>query len=185
MIKKGLKLNNNQKGLTLIESLVVVGILLGIVAVALTLYGTVRDRLNVKNESENASVIYSQLVDLYSDEPTGTLTAIGQAVDSGIIPKKMSITGTSPSKVVTDSWGGKVTLKGVGTTGFELTFPRVPSMEVCVSFVKNQKKVGWDEFTVGTTKVVYSASTNASITKACKKAGASDYVSVMFARTDI
>lgn len=98
MIKKGLKLNNNQKGLTLIESLVVVGILLGIVAVALTLYGTVRDRLNVKNESENASVIYSQVVDLYSDEVTSTLKNISQAVEAGIIPKKMSITGTSGSK---------------------------------------------------------------------------------------
>ena len=43
------------KGLTLIESLVVVGILLGIVAVALTLYGTVKNRLDVKNESENIS----------------------------------------------------------------------------------------------------------------------------------
>lgn len=184
MIKKGLKLNNNQKGLTLIESLVVVGILLGIVAVALTLYGTVRDRLNVKNESENASVIYSQVVDLYSDEVTSTLANISQAVDAGIIPKKMSITGSTGSKKVTDSWGGVVTLKGVGTTGFELTFPRVPAGDVCVNFIKNQKKVGWDEFTVGGSNTVYSASTNAQIAKDCQKSGSSDYVSIMFARKD-
>lgn len=184
MIKKGLKLNNNQKGLTLIESLVVVGILLGIVAVALTLYGTVRDRLNVKNESENASVIYSQVVDLYSDEVTSTLEDISQAVEAGIIPKKMSITGTAGSKKVTDSWGGNVSLKGVGTTGFELTFPRVPAADVCVNFIKNQKKVGWDQFTAGGKKIIYSASTNATIADACKKSGTSDYVSIMFARTD-
>ena len=47
-----------QGGLTLIESLVVVGILLGIIAIALTLYGTIRDKLNVKNESENISVMF-------------------------------------------------------------------------------------------------------------------------------
>lgn len=180
MIKKGLKLNNNQKGLTLIESLVVVGILLGIVAVALTLYGTVRDRLNVKNESENASVIYSQVVDLYSDEELTKLENISQAVDAGIIPKKMSITGTAGSKLVTDSWGGAVTLKGTGVTGFELTFPRVPAEDVCVSFIKNQKKVGWDTYNGKS----YSASTNSLIAAACKKVGTSDYIPVKFARTD-
>lgn len=179
MIKKGLKLNNNQKGLTLIESLVVVGILLGIVAVALTLYGTVRDRLNVKNESENASVIYSQVVDLYSDEPTSNLANIGAAVEAGLIPRKMSITKAG---VVTDSWGGKITLIGKGTTGFELKYPRVPSGDVCVNFIKNQKKVGWDEFTVEAEKISYSASTNTSIASACKSD--KDYISVMFARTD-
>lgn len=177
MIKKGLKLNNNQKGLTLIESLVVVGILLGIVAVALTLYGTVRDRLNVKNESENASVIYSQVVDLYSDEATSELKTISDAVDAGIIPRKMSVTGKD-TKIVTDSWGGKVTLIGTGLTGFDLTFPRVPSGDVCVSFIKNQKKVGWDQFN----GEPYSGSTNSSIAKACKSTD--DYVSVKFSRTD-
>lgn len=183
MIKKGLKLNNNQKGLTLIESLVVVGILLGIVAVALTLYGTVRDRLNVKNESENASVIYSQVVDLYSDEVTSTLTGVSQAVEAGIIPKKMSITG---SNVVTDSWGGKIILKGTGTTGFTLTFPRVPSGDVCVSFIKNQKKVGWDGYAVGasSTPKLYSSSTNSGISGDCKKTTGVDYVSISFTRSD-
>lgn len=179
MIKKGLKLNNKQKGLTLIESLVVVGILLGIVAVALTLYGTVRDRLNVKNESENASLIYSQVVDLYSDEVTSNLTNIAQAVDAGIIPKKMSVI----NKVVTDSWGGTVLLSGSGTTAFELTFPKVPAGDVCVAFVKNQKKVGWDNFQV-TTKVLYSASTNSSIASQCAKVSGKDTVTVKFSRND-
>lgn len=76
-----------RKGLTLIESLVVVGILLGIVAVALTLYGTVKNRLDVKNESENISIIYSQIKDLYSDEGTKDLTNT-VAVQLGVIPKK-------------------------------------------------------------------------------------------------
>lgn len=178
MIKKGLKLNNNQKGLTLIESLVVVGILLGIVAVALTLYGTVRDRLNVKNESENASLIYSQVVDLYSDEATSGLTNMAAAVDAGIIPKKMSIIG----KIVTDSWGGVVALEGDGTTGFTLTYPRVPSGDVCVSFVKNQKKVGWDQASANAKKLVYSTAKNSDIASACTNTA--DYIPVTFTRDD-
>jgi len=139
MINKGMRLNGKQKGLTLIESLVVVGILLGIIAVALTLYGTVKDRLNVKNESENASFIFSQVVDLYSDESTTNITQ-DDAIDAGIFPKKMNIVGSN----VTNSWGGKVTIDGGTDTGFSLVYEKVSNGDVCVNFVRNQKKVGWD-----------------------------------------
>lgn len=144
MIKKGLYNVEKQKGLTLIESLVVVGILLGIIAVALTLFGTVRDRLNVKNESENASFIFSQIVDLYSDEKTTNLTQ-QDAIDAGVFPKKMNIVGGTN---VNNSWGGKVEVKGEGETGFSLAYTKVSKSDVCVNFVKNQKKVGWDSVEV-------------------------------------
>lgn len=139
MIKKGLYNVEKQKGLTLIESLVVVGILLGIIAVALTLFGTVRDRLNVKNESENASFIFSQVVDLYSDESTSNITQ-EDAITAGIFPKKMNIVGSN----VTNSWGGQVKIKEGTDTGFSLEYSKVSNGDVCVNFVKNQKKVGWD-----------------------------------------
>ncbi|BAN50135.1 type II secretion system protein [Metapseudomonas resinovorans] len=98
MLKDGIR---KSAGLTLIESLVVVGILLGIVAIALTLYGTVKDRLNVKNESENISFVYSQVLDLFSDETTDELEN-PLAIESGIFPKKMKIVGDK----VYNSWGG-------------------------------------------------------------------------------
>jgi type II secretory pathway pseudopilin PulG len=143
MIKKGLYNVEKQKGLTLIESLVVVGILLGIIAVALTLFGTVRDRLNVKNESENASFIFSQVVDLYSDEATSSITQ-PDAVTAGIFPKKMNIVGNN----VTNSWGGKVEIFPGDDTGFSLLYEKVANGDVCVNFVKNQKKVGWDSVVI-------------------------------------
>lgn len=172
-----MRMSGKQKGLTLIESLVVVGILLSIVAVALTLFGTVKDRLNVKNESENASFIFSQIVDLYADEETNGLDT-DQALEAGVIPKKMNRAGS----VVTDSWGGKIKIEGYDQTGFTLTYPRVPTGDVCVSFVKNQKKVGWDKVTVGGKDTEFSSLTNSDLANNCKSN--SDYLSIVFERTD-
>ncbi len=177
MIKKGIVMTKNQKGLTLIESLVVVGILLSIVAVALTLFGTVRDRLNVKNESENASFVYAQIIDLYSDEATANLDT-EVAIQAGVIPKKMNVVNGK----ITDSWGGRVEVKGSGTSAFELSYSRVPTGEVCVNFVKNQKKVGWDSVDIGSGGSSYSDLTNTQIASDCE--GDGDYISITFKRDE-
>ena len=165
-----------RKGLTLIESLVVVGILLGIVAVALTLYGTVKNRLDVKNESENISIIYSQIKDLYSDEGTKDLTNT-VAVQLGVIPKKMNV--NSDGKTVYNTWGGKVDVKGNGDNGFILTYPKVPSGSVCVDLIRNQRKVGWDKYGVGSSaNTQFSGLSNKDLTVSC--ASTKDYVDVVF-----
>lgn len=166
--------NGNVRGLTLIESLVVVGILLGIVAVALTLYGTVRDKLNVKNESENISYMFSQVRDLYSDEVTEGSLNLGVAIDAGIIPTKMNVSGTT----VYNTWGGEINLEGIGDNGFELTYEKVPSGSVCVSLISNQKKVGWDSYEVENTGGDFSSLKASSLAVECKSS--KDYVDVMF-----
>lgn len=177
MINKGMNKMGKQKGLTLIESLVVVGILLGIVAVALTLFGTVRDRLNVKNESENASFVYSQIVDLYSDEATANLDT-ETAIQAGVVPKKMNVVNGK----ITDAWGGKVEIEGSGTSAFQLSYSRVPTGDVCVNFVKNQKKVGWDSVDIGSGGGAYSEIRNADIAKDCESAD--DYIMITFKRDE-
>lgn len=164
-----------RSGLTLIESLVVVGILLGIVAIALTLYGTVKDRLNVKNESENISFIYAQVSDLFSDETTDDLEN-ELAVQSGIFPKKMKITGDK----VYNAWGGAVVVKGASSSnGFTLEYKKVPKDGVCVDLVRNQRKVGWDLAAVGSLDVVYSDMTTSEISKACNT-GSGESTTVIF-----
>lgn len=171
--------SKKQHGLTLIESLVVVGILLGIIAIALTLYGTVRDRLNVKNESENISFIFSQVSDLFSDEQTTDLDN-ELAVQSGIIPKKMKITGTT----VYNSWDGKVEIEGTGNNGFTLEYDRVPVADVCVNLVRNQRKVGWDSVKVGSsTEITYSGLKNTALASACNSS-TSDYLTITFEKAE-
>lgn len=173
MLSNGIK---KSAGLTLIESLVVVGILLGIVAIALTLYGTVRDRLNVKNESENISFAYSQVVDLFSDETTDDLDN-SLAIESGIFPKKMKIVGDNK---VYNSWGGTVVIKGqANSNAFSLDYKKVPKEGVCVDLVRNQRKVGWDSASIGSSKVDYSDMTAAKLSEACNS-GSGVTVDVLF-----
>lgn len=166
--------NGSVRGLTLIESLVVVGILLGIVAVALTLYGTVRDKLNVKNESENISYMFSQVRDLYSDEVTEGSLNLGVAIDAGIIPTKMNVSGTT----VYNTWGGEIDLEGEGDNGFVLTYEKVPSGSVCVSLISNQKKVGWDSYKVENNDGGFSSMKASQLAVDCKSS--EDYVDVTF-----
>lgn len=167
------KIKKNQ-GLTLIESLVVVGILLGIIAIALTLYGTVRDRLNVKNESENVSFIFSQMADLFSDE-TVSITQ-SDAINAGVYPNKMKISGTNVYNV----WGGAVTIAASGTNGFQLTYKNVPSGSVCVDLVRNQRKVGW---TSGAGVAYSTAGLNAAISTACRGANSGAVQDVVFIKS--
>ncbi|EQB8494771.1 type 4 pilus major pilin [Escherichia coli] len=167
--------NGSVRGLTLIESLVVVGILLGIVAVALTLYGTVRDRLNVKNESENISFMFSQVRDLYSDETTGDMD-LDVAIDAGVIPSKMTVTDSGK---VYNTWGGEIDLEGKGDNGFILTYEKVPAGSVCVNLVSNQKKVGWDSYNIedaGSRN--FSSLRAADLAKDCKSS--KDYIDIVF-----
>jgi type II secretory pathway pseudopilin PulG len=172
MFKNGIKKN---AGLTLIESLVVVGILLGIVAIALTLYGTVKDRLNVKNESENISFVYSQVIDLFSDETTDDLEN-DLAIESGIFPKKMKIVGDQ----VYNSWGGTVVVKGDnGGNGFMLTYNKVPKGGVCGDLIRNQRKVGWDSASLGSDKIDYADMTASKLAAGCN-AGSGETVNIIF-----
>lgn len=177
MLKNRINVSKKEKGLTLIESLVVVGILLGIVAIALTLYGTVRDRLNVKNTSEDISFMYAQITDLFSDEGTSDLKN-DLAIAAGIVPNKSKVIGTT----VYNSWDGKVTIKGEGENGFEISLEKVPEGNVCIDLVRNQRKVGWDRYEVGSNGTLYSAMKTVDLAKHCK--GNSDYVTVTFIKQD-
>lgn len=173
MLNKGILMNKKEKGLTLIESLVVVGILLGIVAIALTLYGTVMDRLNVKNESENISFMYAQVTDLFSDEGTEDLDN-ELAIQAGIIPQKMKKSGSN----IFNPWDGKVTIEGSGVNAFEIRTERVPAGDVCVNLVRNQRKVGWDSYEVGSGGENFSEMKTSSLAKNCE--GSTDYVTITF-----
>lgn len=178
MLNKGILMNKKEKGLTLIESLVVVGILLGIVAIALTLYGTVMNRLNVKNESENISFMFAQVTDLFSEEGTDDLNN-ELALQAGIIPKKMRVVNGT----VYNAWDGKLTIEqGNGANSFEIKTEKVPSGDVCVNLVRNQRKVGWDSYEVGTQGEAYSEMKTTSVSKNCNSAN--DRVTVTFIKSE-
>ena len=170
------KVNKNISGMTLIETLVVFSVGLVVIALALTVYRSVSNKMNVKNETENLSIIYTQTMDLFSEESTADLTN-KVAIESGIIPDKMKIIGD----LVKNTWGGAVTVTGGVPSDLLVVYERVPKGGTCIDLVRNQRKVGWTDYKVGAGDLIkYSAMKVIDLTTACKGEVAEDNVIIHF-----
>ena len=133
-----------ESGMTLIETLIVITIGLVFVALALTVYGSDRDKNNVRNETENISLIYNQTMDLFSNDTLDKFDT-KKAVEIGIMPKKMKVLGGT----VKNAWGGEVTVTGAAQSTLTLTTARVPAGSICIDLLINQAEVGWTDYDVG------------------------------------
>lgn len=145
MLTNKMKKTKDISGMTLIETLIVITVGLVIVALALTVYGSVRDKNNVRNETENLSLIYNQTMDLFSGDTLAGLTT-EVAVQMGIIPQKMKVL---VGKDVKNAWGGAVEVTGAEPSTLTLTTARVPAGNVCIELVRNQAKAGWTHYGIG------------------------------------
>ena len=158
-----------ESGMTLIETLIVITIGLVFVALALTVYGSVRDKNNVRNETENLSLIYNQTMDLFSGEELTASFNIAKAIEMGIVPQKMKIIGGS---TVRNSWGGTVTVAGASPSTLTLETARVPAGNVCIELVRNQAKVGWTHYGIGeTADKKFEEMTVSGLSTLCKGSG--------------
>ena len=155
-----------ESGMTLIETLIVITVGLVIVALALTVYGSVRDKNNVRNETENLSLIYNQTMDLFSGD---TLDGFDEekAIEMGIIPQKMKVINST----VRNSWGGAVEIEGDDKQSLVLTTARVPAGNVCIELVRNQAKVGWTHYEVAGTGSAFENMTVSELSTNCSGSG--------------
>lgn len=177
------KMDKKISGMTLIETLVVFSVGLVVIALALTVYRSVSNKMNVKNETENLSIMFTQTMDLFSEETTKDLTT-ALAIEAGIIPDKMKIVGST----VRNTWGGAVTIDGGGgADGAEgdilVVYDRVPTGNTCIDLVRNQRKVGWTNYDIGGdtgAAVQYSAMKTAELTTSCKGAAGKDTIQLSF-----
>ena len=160
-----------ESGMTLIETLIVITVGLVIVALALTVYGSVRDKNNVRNETENLSLIYNQTMDLFSGEELTDDFDIAKAVEMGIVPQKMKILGTGAGATVRNAWGGAVTVEGESPSTLTLTTARVPAGNVCIELVRNQAKVGWTHYDVGGKGTAFEDMTVSVLSTNCSGSG--------------
>ena len=135
--------NKETSGITLIETLIVITVGLVFIALAITVYGSDRDKNNVRNETENISLIYNQTMDLFSNDTLDKFDT-KKAIEIGIMPQKMKVLGGT----VKNAWGGEVTVTGAAPSTLTLTTARVPAGNVCIELVRNQAKVGWTNYTV-------------------------------------
>lgn len=135
-------------GLTLIETLVVFSIALLIISLALLTYRLVSDKFNVRNETENITLIFNQTKELLSYESTNQLNN-GFAYDAGIIPEKMKVLKSVDGAIIKNAWGGDVNIKGYELYNISLLYSGVPKGGACIDLVRGQRKVGWTHYNVG------------------------------------
>ena len=171
------KVGKKISGMTLIETLVVITVGLTVIALALTVYNSVSNKLNVKSETENLSIMYSGVRDLFSEEPLNGDSGIDNEllVSAGVIPDKMKVIGGDTIK---NTWGGDVTFDALDEYNFTVTYEDVKSGSVCIDLVRNQRKIGWGGATVGGTDVDYSAIVVSDLTTACE--GTNGKVEIVF-----
>ena len=170
------KVGKKISGMTLIETLVVITVGLTVIALALTVYNSVSNKLNVKSETENLSIMYSGVRDLFSEEPLEDIDN-ELLISAGVIPDKMKVIGD----LIKNTWGGDVTFEGVDDYNFEVTYEGVSNGSVCIDLVRNQRKIGWESASVGGTEIDYSAIVVSDLATACE--GTSGKVDIVFSTT--
>lgn len=175
------KVDKKISGMTLIETLVVFSVGLVVIALALTVYRSVSNKMNVKNETENLSIMYTQTSDLFSEETTDNLDT-KLAIEAGIIPDKMRIIGDR----VTNTWGGAVTIEGeADTSNITVVYNRVPRGDTCIDLIRNQRKVGWTHYGFNDTPTeFYSEMKVTDLTEGCKKVSGGDNIVLSFMYKD-
>ncbi len=131
----------DNNGLTLIEALIWFAIFAAVVAGVFALYSQSRNASNASTVNKELSTIFSQTEQLFASEDTSELDN-KLALNLGVFPSSLKITKGSSN--VQNVFGGDVTIKGEGPSGFSITYTNIPKGEVCANIVKAQKAVGWE-----------------------------------------
>ena len=109
---QGMATNQRKNGFSLIELLLVLGVLAILIVAAFVIYPRVRDNARINDEVSNLSVMKAGLVNLYASKGrdyTGLTTQV--ANQARAFPARMN-QGVYTGTAVTSSWGGAVEVQG-------------------------------------------------------------------------
>lgn len=160
-----------QKGFSLIEILLVLGVIAILAIAAFVIYPSVRNRSQANSEVQNLNSIKASINTLYSASGGNyrTLTA-GIANQARVFPSSMNGSNFSASAPIVSSWGGSVSLvvNTAATTttqtpggsipanrSFSITYADVPAA-VCLPLVTGAS-ISFQGVRVGTTEVMAAA----------------------------
>ncbi len=161
MIHNKLPSRRNQAGLTLIELMIGIAIVLLITAVTVAIAANVRS-------DQKTSELHTQIVQISSSlsglAPNGDYTGITEKtlIDAGKVPASW-IVGTGESAKLMASFGGPITVAAGTGTGLNITVSDVPS-SACASVLTNVQQ-NFTKLTVGSTEV--TTRTPAAFATAC------------------
>ncbi len=149
---------NNAKGFSLIELLLVLGVLAILLVAAFVVYPQVRDRNQANTEVSNLTSTKANINNLYASKGgnyTGLTTDI--ANQARVFPASMNNNTFDAGQEITTAWGGGVQLgvtnspAGGANRAFTVTYATVPQ-GVCLGLVSGAAG-NFADITVGGTSV--------------------------------
>lgn len=154
------------------STLFIIGLFIGILGTAFYLYGTVKEKVAVRDSSEHLLTVYKNAEE-FNEKHNDNLNN-EKAIKSGIVPKEMKI----EENKITNAWEGAVEIEST-LSFFKITYAHVPTHDSCVEFLEKQKNTGWNSVVVGTQKFEnYSKITKLELLKACNLED--DHVDMIF-----
>lgn len=161
---------NNKKGFSLVELLLVLGVLAVLLVAAFVVYPRVRDANRANSEVSNLTAIKASINNLYASKG-GNYTGLktGVANQARVFPSSMNSGSYTDTAKINSSWGGEVTVTAP-TTGalttdgadipagryFTVSYKDVPE-GVCLGLVSGAAG-NFSQIKVGSTDVIKKAS---------------------------
>ena len=144
-----------QRGFSLVELLLVLGVLAILLVAAFVVFPQVRDRNQANAEVTNLTTIKANVSNLYASRGgnyTGLTNTV--AINARVYPSGMisAAVGSNPAAAVA-SWGGAVTTEAAtNPRRFQVTYNGVPP-GVCLGLVSGAAG-NYEQITVGSTPVI-------------------------------
>jgi prepilin-type N-terminal cleavage/methylation domain-containing protein len=153
--------HRRQGGFTLIEILLVIGIIAILAIAAFVIYPQVQSSSRANTEQSNITSISAGIKNLYATtHDYATLTG-GIANQAGVIPPTMNGGNATSTATLSSAWSGAVTISGsdaagaastaVGTRQFRLVYAAMPSA-VCIKLIPGMVQ-NFKAILVGTTPI--------------------------------
>lgn len=176
-------LKGNKSGLTLIESLAVIGLAALVIAGALILFGNAQDSRRVTAETTNISNVLKRMEEVFAEDDLegADVTNPDDFITAGVFNDSMKIVGTQ----IFHSWNNEVQITVTGPASYDLTYLQIPADEPCIDLVRSTRKVGFDEISInGTVEDITDLSVSEIITRCSEASVGANYVDVIWSMTN-